>query len=203
MPDCFALLGLPRRPWLDPEDVQGHFLKLSAPVHPDRLSHASDVEKQSSQRAFADLNAAQLQLRSPKERLLHLLELESGKKPQDLQQIPPPLVQLFVDAGNLCRAADDHLARRSTLNSPLLKLQTFERGQELLDQLSALQHRLHTWRDQLDAALKEADGAWEQASGADDRRRLLPQLEDLYRLYAFNTRWSQQVQERALRLSLD
>ena len=45
-------------------------------------------------------------LREPKDRLQHLLELESGAKPGNIQSTPPELTDLFFAVGQLCRDVD-------------------------------------------------------------------------------------------------
>ena len=71
--DFFAWLGMPRRPWLDPEAVKERFHTLSREHHPDQQAAGSNAETDA---AFARLNAAQAALRDPKARLRCLLELE-------------------------------------------------------------------------------------------------------------------------------
>src|ERR1043166_1863885 len=139
MIDVFALLHEPRRPWLDAEALKQKFLALSGAAHPDRVHSATDAEKQAANARYAELNAAHNTLREPRGRLLHLLELEHGAKPSDIQRIPPGTMDLFVEVGQLCRDVDAFLAERRNVTSPLLKVQMFERGMEWTDKLQALQ----------------------------------------------------------------
>src|SRR5437868_8581649 len=83
MTDNFSLFNEPRRPWLDADLLKQKFLKFSAEVHPDKIHNASDGEKAAANKRYAELNAAYNCLREPKERLLHLIELELGAKPKD------------------------------------------------------------------------------------------------------------------------
>lgn len=72
--DAFALLGLPRRPALNSQEVREAFQKAAAAVHPDG---AGDVEDRARRTAeFAALNEAQAILTSVPQRLRHLLALE-------------------------------------------------------------------------------------------------------------------------------
>ena len=84
-PDYFTLLGEPRRPWLDPDSLKQKFLTLSATVHPDKVHSVTETEKNTASKKFAELNTAYHCLAHPKSRLLHLLELELGAKPKDIQ----------------------------------------------------------------------------------------------------------------------
>ena len=45
MPDYFALLNEPRRPWLDADLLKQKFLALASDLHPDRVHNASEAEK--------------------------------------------------------------------------------------------------------------------------------------------------------------
>jgi curved DNA-binding protein CbpA len=86
--DNFALLGQPRLPWLDPVALKAAFLEQSARLHPDRVQAAGAEEKAAATARFAELNAAYNCLREPKERLLHLLELERARRPPACRASP-------------------------------------------------------------------------------------------------------------------
>ena len=124
MSDAFALLNEPRRPWLDAEALKQKVLPLSSAVHPDRFHSAPEAERQQATTRYTELNAAYNTLREPKERLLHLLELEAAK-PKDVQRIPPGTMDLFVEVGQLCRDVDAFIVEQAKVTSPLLKVQMF------------------------------------------------------------------------------
>src|SRR2546430_2316719 len=130
MADYFALLKEQRRPWIDVDLLKQKFLALSAEVHPDRVHGAEESEKRVAQEHYAELNAAYNCLREPKEKLTHLLELETGAKPRQVQNVPPDLMNAFMEITNVCRGVDAFLAEKNATTSPLLKLQLFEREQE-------------------------------------------------------------------------
>lgn len=197
MIDCFALLSEPRRPWLDPVALKARFLALSARVHPDK---AAPADRNAVGATFADLNAAYHCLTEPKSRLLHLLELERGHKPADLQEIPAALAYSFAEIAAACRSADAFLSERSRATSPLLQVQWFGRGQEWVETLNALQRKLTVFHHRLLETLKTLDLAWMQNAGSRDG--LLAQLEDLYRLFGYSNRWHSQIRERLVQLSL-
>jgi DnaJ-domain-containing protein 1 len=203
MTDCFALLSEPRRPWLEPELLKQKFLDLSAEVHPDRVHTASDAEKRLAQERYTELNAAYNRLRDPKERLLHLLELELGTRPAQVQSIPHDLMSLFMEVGQLCRTVDSFLAEQAKTTSPLLRVKLFERNQEFTSKLTALQQGINSRRDGLIAELKELNEQWSKESGSDHKRKgwQLQRLEELYRLFSYFSRWSSQIQERIVQLS--
>ena len=200
MTDYFALLNETRRPWLEAEALKHKFLALSNQVHPDRIHSASDEDKATCAKQFAELNAAYRCLLEPKTRLLHLLELEAGAKPKDIQQIPTGLADLFADVANTCRSTDKFLVEKSPATSPLLQVQLFERGQDWVEQLQGLQRKLNELRSQLMDELKALDQKWTEAD-AGARQSVLPRLEELYRLFGYFNRWNNQIQERIVQLS--
>ena len=200
MTDYFALLNEQRRPWIDTELLKQKFLALSAEVHPDRVHGAAESQKRAAQERYTELNAAYNCLREPKERLAHLLELESGAKPKQVQNVPPDLMNVFMEITNVCRGADSVLAEKDSTTSALLKLQLFEQGQDWAEKLMALQGEINGWREELMARLKEVDAEW--ISSPDRRRYLIGLLEKQSQLLGYFGRWSAQIQERIVRLSL-
>jgi DnaJ-domain-containing protein 1 len=200
--DYFVLLNEPRRPWLEPETLKSKFLALAAMAHPDKQRGAREAEKIAANRHYAELNAAYHSLTEPKSRLLHLLELERGAKPKDVQQILPVLADLFAEVAAVCRNTDDFLAEKSKVASPLLQVQRFERAQEWVARLRALQTKLTGRHDKLVEELKSLDALWMSKSPAGERTALLNRLEELYRLFGYFNRWNGQIQERIVQLSL-
>ena len=196
--DYFSLLNQPRRPWLDADLLKQKFLTLSANAHPDKIHSASDAEKSAAAKSFAELNAAFTCLADPKSRLLHLLELELGAKPKDIQQIPSALADWFAEIATTCRHADSFLAEKGKVTSPLLQVQLFERGQDWVEKLNALQKKLNGLREEANGKLKSLDEQWVKT---DSRTEILPKLEELYRLFGYFNRWQNQILERVVQLS--
>jgi DnaJ-domain-containing protein 1 len=199
--DYFVLLDEPRRPWLDSDLLKKKFLVLSASVHPDKIHSATDSEKSAVSKIFAELNAAFNCLTAPKSRLLHLLELELGTKPKDIQQIPNDLANIFADVSIACSSADRFLTEKAKVTSPLLQVQLFERAQEWIEKLNTLQKKLTGFQEQLLAELRSLDTKW-MSGDAQARSSLLKELENLYRLFSYFNRWNGQIQERIVQLSL-
>lgn len=198
MIDYFALLDEPRRPWLEPELLKRKFLALSATVHPDRVHNLGEAERAAAQERYTELNAAYNCLREPKDRLRHLLQLELGAMPKEIQRIPSELMDLSLEIGQQCREVDAFLGEKTRATSPLLQVKFFERGQEYSEMLQALHQRVSALNEELIEKLKRIDSAWQSA---EPRTALLPQLEELYRLFSYFTRWNSQLQERSVRLS--
>ena len=197
MPDYFALLNETRRPWLEPETLKEKFLTLSAAVHPDRVHHLSAAERENAQHHYTELNAAYNSLREPRRRLRHLLELELGKKPSDLTQVPDDLMELFFVIGKALRDADAFLAEQEQASSPLIRVQLFERGMDWTETLGKLQQQIGARRAALVEDLKTLDAAWNSPSPP----ATLAQLEQLSRLFSYFDRWLAQLSERSARLS--
>ena len=199
MVDYFALLDEPRRPWLHAEPLKEKFLTLSASVHPDRVHNLSEAERAAAQERYTELNAAYQRLREPKERLHHLLELERGAMPKDIQRIPSELMDLSLEIGQACREADGLLTEKTKASSPMILVKLFQRSQDFTEKLQALRRRVVTLNERLNEELKQIDAAWQ--SGHESRATLLPRLEEMYRLFSYFTRWDAQIQERVVRLS--
>jgi hypothetical protein len=200
MTDNFALLDEPHRPWLDADLLKQKFLARASDAHPDRAHNASESEKAEVTQRYTQLNAAFNCLAEPKLRLLHLLELELGVKPKDIQTIPTALANLFAEVANSCRNADGFLAEKSKATSPLVQVQLFERGQDWVEKLNGLQRKLNELREKLTDKLKSLDAQWVSADAA-ARQEILPKLEELYRLFGYFNRWNNQIKERVVQLS--
>ncbi len=204
MTDNFALLGEPRRPWLDAELLKEKFLARSAQLHPDRMHQSPEAERNAASHQFAELNAAYNCLREPKDRLRHLLELELGAKPADIRPVPEEMMTSLFEVGQLCKQADAFLVEYARVTSPILKVQSFEPAQEWTARLNALQQKIRLRRDELLLELKGMNAAWETAAAAGAPRAQLPlaRLDEIYRLLGYLARWSGQLQERVVQLSL-
>jgi DnaJ-domain-containing protein 1 len=199
MTDYFAVLAEPRRPWLDPESLKKKFLIVSAAVHPDRVHNSGEEEKNAAQRRYTELNQAYHHLRNPKERLQHLIELETGTKPQQIQQVPTDLMEFFFQVGQLFKQTDSFLAEKAKTSSPLLQVQMFETAQNWTEKLNTLQQQLNARQERLVTELKELDDRWVDVA---NRTSMLGRLEELYRLFSYFTRWQSQIQEKVVQLSL-
>jgi DnaJ-domain-containing protein 1 len=203
--DNFALLGQPRLPWLDPDALKTAFLQQSALLHPDRVHAANAAEQAAATGRFTELNGAYHCLREPKERLLHLLELESGAPPANVQSVPADTMDLFMETGQVCRQTDQFLAARGRAASPLLQAQMFEQTLAWTARLQELQGRNQLRRDQLLAELHAMNEAWNAAPPAPSpaRAEALPlrRLEEMGRIFSYLARCGGQIQERLAQLS--
>ncbi len=196
MTDYFALLNEPRRPWLEAEALKEKFLALSAEVHPDRVHLSSEADKLAANRRYTELNAAYHCLREPRDRLRHLLELELGKKPSDLTNVPDDLMDLFFGVGKVLKETDAFIVEKSKATSPLLQVQFFERGQEWIEKLGGLRQTINSRREPLINELKSLSPTWDGKP-----QKPLERLLEIWRLLSFYERWLAQNQERVVQLS--
>jgi len=201
MTDYFALLDEPRRPWLDAASLKQKFLARSTEVHPDRVHGAGDADRRLANQRYTDLNSAYVCLREPRDRLRHLLELELGRKPADLQEVPSELADLYMEVAATCHEADRFLGRQANVTSPLLRAQSFPEAQNWTERLTALQRTSVGQHEKLLGQLRALDAAWvERATEAPARSALLAELGNLCRRLGFVSRWNGQIQERLVRL---
>lgn len=205
MMDYFTLLNEPRGPWLDEEALKTKFLQLSSEFHPDRFHAANAADKEQANQTFAQLNAAFKCLLDPKERLLHLLLLETGEKPKDVQRIPPGTMDFFMEVGQLCRHIDEFTTARQKETSPLLKVKYLHQGMALMDQLHALSQKIHAKRSDLLHELQSINPLWAQAPlDSPSRRTFLPldKIEHIYRILSYIGRWLDQLKEKSVQLEI-
>ena len=196
MADYFKLLGVERRPWLDPEILKNQFLKLSAEVHPDRVHGDSSEAKEQAQNTYTELNTAYQTLRTPKDRLAHLLEMEAGRKPAAIQNAPGELMELFLEIGSRCREADQFIQQRTAVTSPLLRVGLFQKGEQIAEKLKALQERVRQRSAVAEKELIELDASWQRGTRDFDK------VETSYRTFSYLVRWTGQLQERLVQLAL-
>jgi curved DNA-binding protein CbpA len=205
MRDAFILLEEPRRPWLDPEALKQKFLRQSQVWHPDRFAREPLGQQEEANRRYAELNQAYRILSEPKDRLHHLLELEMGTSPKDIQRIPPGTMDLFVEVGQTCRDCDSFLESSPSSDSPMLQLQRMRSVGEWSLRLQRLQQTIDQLRVQTLNRVRELDDVWERAPIGPHEVRLqklpLADLEQVYRSLSYISRWTSQVQERLVLLA--
>lgn len=203
MTDYFTLLGQPRRPWVDPEALKEKFFALSTTVHPDRVHGADKTIKAQADESYAALNAAHQCLRETKLRLQHLLLLETGSKPGDLKTIPEDLVQMFSQVALLLRQTDPLLKEKAQAVSPMLKVGVLERAMPHLGTISTLQTAIDSRRTELDGELRALDAEWAgTVTNPQMREEALAGVQRLYHLFGFVDRWSAQLRERMIQLTI-
>jgi DnaJ-class molecular chaperone len=190
MVDYFALLNFPRTPWIEAEDVQKRFLELSAPMHPDRVHGLSAAEKEEANWKFAELNKAATTLRDHKQRLQHLIALETGAASGAAQNISGEFVELFGRVGEVCRKVDVFLSERGKATSPMVQAQLFGRGLELSEVVSELQGKVAEVKARAEEELKGIGERW------GEERKEWGRVAELGHVFAMISKWEGQLRER-------
>lgn len=187
MPDHFAILAQPRRPWLDEAALKDAFHQATTQQHPD-------VTGGSSEDASA-LNAAYTVLRDPAARLRHLLELEWPGVVSAQAGIAPELADLFGKIAALRQAGAALAKKEAAAQSPLARaLLAGDRAA----QIAALQGVLAALVASEDAAREEVraiDADWDARDEA-----TCATLAALQQRLAFLAKWQAQLREDLFRL---
>ena len=103
--DHFARLNLPRRPWLDGEQLRQRFHDLSADAHPDQSHNADAAIKAEKQDDFTEINEAYQCLDDAKCRVRHLIELERARHLTTSSR-SAEMTDWFMEIGDTCRKVD-------------------------------------------------------------------------------------------------
>ena len=188
MPDHFAALAQPRRPWLDADALRESFHRAAAQHHPDTAGGTDE--------RFAALNAAHAILREPAARLRHLLELEAPALLTRAAPIPPALGDLFMQLAAHRHALEGFLQKHSAAASPLARaLLAAEKTAHRRDLETALA-QLTAAHDSALAELHTLDAAWDAGATVADLENLAP----LQARLAFLAKWTAQLREDLFKL---
>jgi curved DNA-binding protein CbpA len=201
--DYFAILGLPRRVWLQEETVKAAFLKLSAQAHPDRVHTGHAENREEAGNRFAEANAANSCLRNPRERVLHLLELNGHGKPANVQNVPAAALELFAPVAELTRGVEAFLSQKAKATSPMVQAQFFQRALEWTDKIKKIQTLLLSRTADVEQQLKlidtelapEAQPLQSFPDGTANR------LHELAATLGFLQKWQAQLQEKLVTLA--
>ena len=203
MEDHFARLTIPRRPWLDVEELKQRFHELSTEVHPDQSKNDTVKSKAALEQEFAEVNAAHQCLSNIKTRVRHLIELELGQAPENVQSIPAEMTDWFTEIGAICRKVDAFLTNKEQQNSPMLQAALMGDGIALNDEVAEMHQKLQAEVTKIDDSLKALNPDWERLDGViDGRAQILPlaKLDALGQRLSFWVKWRAQLGERSSRL---
>src|SRR5438067_3057525 len=116
MTDHFAVLGQPRRPWLDLDQLKARYQGLTFALHPDRQKQQED------EREFSVVTEAYRMLSNPRARLQHLLILEDDHPPAaKTSNVPNELADIFMETAALIQQIDSHRQKRDQTSTALGK----------------------------------------------------------------------------------
>ena len=187
MPDHFATLAQPRRPWLDPDALREAFHRAAAQHHPDAAGGSDAL--------FAALNAAHTILREPATRLRHLLELTAPGLPASTPPIPPALGDLFMELATLRGNLESFWQKESTASTPIRRALLAGEKFALRQVLALALVRLADAQQEALTELRALDAAWDTRDAA-----ALENLTALQARFAFLAKWSAQLREDAFKL---
>jgi curved DNA-binding protein CbpA len=189
MTDYFALLGQPRKPWLNPEKLREQYQQLILSEHPDLQPNGRDAPP-----TFAAVNEGYKVLNNPRLRLKHLLTLE-GNAPAPAASVPLEVTDLFTDTGALIRDIDvllQQMGAATALTKSILRPQMLT----LRERTNVLLKRLQSLYENGIQELERLDKAWEK-----EPEKAIRELAILYRRFAYLERWIEQLKERQFELS--
>jgi curved DNA-binding protein CbpA len=183
MPDYFALLNQPRRPWLDADLLKEQFRTMVATHHPDvGLAPADET--------FAAMNVAFTTLRDPVARLRHLLELEFPEQFPGSQAIPSDLSDRFMRIAALRQQLASFRRKSAASSTPLTaallanEKETLRRAcEQQLAELEAVQQRAL-------AELQALDAGWKSENAIE-----IGQLTALHQQLSYLAKWIGQLRE--------
>lgn len=188
MSDHFAVLGEPRRPFLDPGRIKETFHRLSRERHPDQAGGGAE--------AFADLNLAQETLRDPKTRLRHLLALEFPEAPTaGPAVVPASLADDFAPVLGLLQRVDAFRPQKEAATGALARAL-------LARQDAGLRAEVREWSARLEGKMAAATADLQALDAGWDARRDGAGLLELYHRFAYLGRWLEQLRERAFALEM-
>jgi molecular chaperone HscB len=169
--DYFALLEMPRKLWINMQELEQKFLQLSWRLHPDKYVNATETERELSLKHSSELNDAYRILRDPIARVEYLLGLEGERKEGEKKQQAPP--ELLEEVFELNESLDELREARATggdIRSLKSRLEAAEKNfQEKLGQVDA----------RLQSVAREWDAAVDSAADGATRKQLMAKMNDL------------------------
>lgn len=182
MTDCFAVLGLPRRPHCDEDALKEIYHRRAALLHPDAVTGGTD--------AFRELQEAYATLADSGRRLRHLQELAFP----DFQKVSAaaPQGDLFLAVGQAVQAAREILQRHERSQSALARALLTGEIAAAGDGIRAALRDVAAVRERLRAELTALDDRW-PAVEAGEISLLASQL-------TFLSRWQSELAEWEFRI---
>lgn len=186
MPDHFAALEQPRRPWLDAAALRDSFHRLGAALHPDVAG--GDAGR------FAALNAAYAVLRDPAARARHLLELEAPAAAASAAP-PPELGGLFMQQAALHQGLAGFLAKRAAAGNALSRALLGADETALRNEMESARAAIESAHERALAGLRTLDDAWLATNAA-----RYTELAAIQARLAFLGKWRTQLREMIFQL---
>ena len=188
MTDYFALLGQPRQPWLDPDELKQAFHTRSLESHPDTQPTAAGAE-------FTQLNEAYQVLQEPKRRLHHLLTLEGAAPQAGANSIPPEIEALFPVVAELTQDANALLPKIAAATNPLTRSLIKPQLLQLQNRIGEALAKLEELQQDSTTRLQHLSTDWTATP------EQLAELPPLYLRFSYLTRWTAELRSQQLQLS--
>ena len=209
-PDYFELFKQPRSAWLDTNSLKEVYLRLSSLNHPDHrpLQQNSNPAKPSCSSPDVHvpidvLNTGFQCLSDLKKRIEHLIEVETGIPPANIQSTPEELANLGIKVMQYVSKADRHINSPANIASPMDQTDRFLRGLSISEEGEVLITTIDAEFAKLESDVQKTT-LLEGGSSADQSQRAmwLKELEILFRTSSYLSRWSKVLRERQLKLTL-
>lgn len=185
--DAFALLNLPRRACLAPDEVSAAFQKAAAASHPDGAPDEAD--RMDRTRRFQQINEARGLLMPVSARLKHLLSLEFPDYALPRAAVmDDALVRLFGQVGAAVQQAAEWTRQAGQATTFLAKASITRQGMAVQEGLEAAGVAVRAAQETLEASLREIDAA---AGGPEPVAELLGPLSQRA---GFLEKWHAQIQ---------
>lgn len=133
--DYFAILGLPRHPSVNEDELAKRYYELSRRLHPDLFQTGTAQEKEASLQNTAMLNRAYRTLRDVVQRGQYWLELHGERLGKDNNRVPPKLAALVFD---IQEKLEEIREARAKAKTPAVQAELTEIRTDLEGQLSRL-----------------------------------------------------------------
>jgi curved DNA-binding protein CbpA len=187
MSDPFLLLGIARRPLLDPEAVGSAYRKLAGQLHPDLAS--GDTLK------FRELSEAAEMLKDPARRLR---ELSGGSASSSGGSLPPEAADLFPKVASVLQQADSLLEKQGAATNALAKALLLTPLKKAAEDLESILSLLESWKSTLNQELHRLDQEWAaEEPPSPSTATALGLLSDSF---TYAGRWELQLRNRKLAL---
>jgi molecular chaperone HscB len=169
--DYFEVFDLPRKLWIEMNDLEQKFLQLSWKLHPDHFVNATEQERDLSLKRSSELNDAYRTLREPVSRVEYLLALEGKRKEGEQKQQAPP--ELLEEVFELNESLDE-LREAKASGADLMALKSRLEFEE-----KNFQQKLGEVDAQLQTAARQWDAAIEANASDTDRDAIMVRLNEL------------------------
>lgn len=187
MSDPFLLLGMARRPMLDPEAIGSAYRKLAGQLHPDQAS--GDTLK------FSELSEAADILKDPARRLR---ELAGGSVSSRNGSLPPEAADLFPKVAGVLQQTDSLLEKQGAATNALAKALLLTPLKKAAEDLESILSLLESWKSTLNQELHHLDQEWAEEEPLSSST--ITSLSLLSDSFTYAGRWELQLRNRKLAL---